>query len=241
MKVAVIDDLLECRIEIQNCLHRYFAEHYANEVLSIENFSSGEAFLSSFKKDTYELIFIDQYMEKLTGIETALEIREIDELVTLIFITTSRDHAIDGYKVRAGGYLLKPFAYIEFENTLSLLSIAKLRSARFIRVEDEQILLREILWCDLDGHYIQIHTEQRNILRFRISFGNLSSMLFNYPQFLTCYKGCIVNLDHVERLDEMDFILTTGEKIPFSKRNKKNIETDYHTYLFQKAREEELL
>ena len=63
----------------------------------------------------------------------------------------------------------------------------------------------------------------------------------NYPQFLICYKGCIINLDHVEQMSELDFILTNKEKIPVSKRDRKKIESDYHTYLFQKAREEELL
>ena len=40
MKVAVIDDLSECRNEIQDSLHRFFAEHYADEILTIEDFSS---------------------------------------------------------------------------------------------------------------------------------------------------------------------------------------------------------
>ncbi|MFQ8898967.1 MAG: LytTR family transcriptional regulator DNA-binding domain-containing protein [[Clostridium] scindens] len=121
------------------------------------------------------------------------------------------------------------------------LGIARLRNARFICVQDEKILLREIFWCDMDGHYVQIHTHRRGILRFRVSFGAVADKLFDYPQFLTCYKGCIVNLDHVERIDDLDFLLTNGERVLFSKRDRKKIESDYHTYLFQKAREEELL
>lgn len=241
MKVAVIDDLSECRNEIQDSLHRFFAEHYADEILTIEDFSSGEAFLSTFRKDTFDLIFIDQYMDGLSGIDTAWKIRQSDELVSLVFVTTSRDHAIDSYQVKAGGYLLKPFSYAAFEHTLSMLSIAKIRNARFICLEEDRILLREILWCDVDGHYVQVHTEQRGIRRYRIPFSNLTTMLLCYPQFQTCYKGCIVNLDHVERLDKLDFLLRTGKRLPFSKRDRKKIEMNYHTYLFQKAREEDLL
>ena len=88
---------------------------------------------------------------------------------------------------------------------------------------------------------MQIHTEQRGIMRIRIPFTKVSELLLNYPQFLICYKGCIINLDHVEQMSELDFILTNKEKIPVSKRDRKKIESDYHTYLFQKAREEELL
>ena len=69
----------------------------------------------------------------------------------------------------------------------------------------------------------------------------MADKLLAYPQFLTCYKGCIVNLDHAERINDLDFLLTNGETVLFSKRDRKKIENDYHTYLFQKAREEGLL
>lgn len=241
MKIAIIDDLLECRNEIQSCLHRFFNQHYAKEFFSIEEFSCGEDFLSVFQKDSYDLVFIDQYMKSLSGIETAQQIRELDKLVTLIFITTSKDHAIDSYQVRAGGYLLKPFSYEEFEQTLLLQDMTRLRNARFICVDNEKILIHDILWCNVDGHYIHIHTHERGDLRFRMRFAAVSDMLLEYQQFLTCYKGCIVNLDHVDCLEDQAFLLTTGDKILFSKRDEKKIEYDYHTYLFQKAREEALL
>lgn len=241
MKIAIIDDFLECRNEIQHCLSRFFTEHYAREPLCVTEFSSGEEFLSVFQKDMYDLIFIDQYMDGMTGIDTAKQIRHSDDLVTLVFITTSRDHAIDSYQVKAGGYLLKPFSYTDFEQTLRLLDLARLRNAMFIYVQNEKILLREILWCDVDGHYVQIHTYERGVLRYRISFGLVSDTLMEYPQFLLCYKGCIVNLEQVRYMGEMEFVLMTDEKILFAKRDRKKIENGYHAYLFQRAREEELL
>lgn len=241
MKVAIIDDLAECRNDIQSCLRQFFSKHYAEESFRIEEFISGEAFLTVFRKDSYDLIFIDQYMDGLSGMDTARQIRVSDAFVPLVFITTSRDHAIDSYQVRAGGYLLKPFSYEDFEQTLLLLDMARLRNARYICVQDERILLREILWCDVDGHYMQIHTRQHGDLRYRIPFATVADMLMDYPQFLTCYKGCIVNLDHVEQMEEVAFLLGTGDRVPFSKRDRKNIENGYHRYLFHKAREEELL
>ena len=84
-------------------------------------------------------------MQELSGIETARQIREFDKLVILVFITTSRDYAIDSYQVRAGGYLLKPFSYDDFEQTLLLLDLAKLRNARFICLQNEKMLLRVLM------------------------------------------------------------------------------------------------
>lgn len=241
MKVAIIDDLLEYRNEIRSCIHRFFSDIYTDEMLYIDEFCCGEDFLTVFRKDAYDFVFIDQYMERLSGIDTAKVVRQIDELVMLIFITTSREHAVESYQVRASGYLVKPFSYEEFKQTMVLAGVSKLRNARFISVQNEKILLREILWCDIDGHYVQVHTQQRGVLRYRVPFATLSDKLINYPQFLNCYKGCLINLEHVEAIDELEFILISGERILFSKRDKKRIENEYHTYLFHKAREDELL
>lgn len=240
MKAAVIDDLSECRNEIRDCLRQYVFDHLINEQLSIDYFCSGEMFLAAFQKQSYDLIFLDQYMKGLSGIETARSIRQKDEVVSLIFVTTSRHHAIDSYQVRASGYLLKPFQYAEFENTLSMISMKKLKRARFIHMEREKILLREILWCDIDGHYVQIHTSERGVLRYRSAFVEISKKLLDYPQFLTCYKGCIINLDQVKRIDASAFLLTSNVWILFSKRDRKMIEAYYYDYLFQKAREEDI-
>ncbi|MBU3874915.1 LytTR family DNA-binding domain-containing protein [Faecalicatena sp. AGMB00832] len=241
MKAAVIDDLAECREEATNALRRYFHENYAGETPVIEEFKDGEEFLSAFIPGGYDLIFIDQYMSGLSGIETAQRIREADRLAALIFITTSREHAVESFRVRACGYLVKPYTYEDFERTMTLCGIEKIRNARFIQIGDVKILLRDILWCSQDDHYVQIHTQSRSILRFRIAFKRFTALLSPYPQFLTCYKGCIVNMERVEQIDGLDFVIDTGDKVPFSQRDKRKLETMFHSYLFQREREDELL
>lgn len=241
MRVAIIDDDAWCRQDIREHLSRYLEENFAGESPVIEEFRGGEEFLCCFVPEAYDIIFLDQYMNGVTGIDTAREIRQRDALAAIIFVTYSRDHAVDSYEVRACGYLVKPYEYGDFEKTMKLAGMEKIRGARFIRLEQEKILLREILWCDQDGHYVQIHTEKRGVLRFRLSFGQFILLIKKYPQFLICYKGCVINMERVERMDDLDFITDTGEKVPFSKRDRRKIQTLYWNFLFQREREEELL
>lgn len=236
MRIAVIDDLDICRQDIKDCLTHYFCENYSGETPVIEDFSSGEDFLARFTPETFDIIFIDQYLDGISGIKTALKIRESDKFVAVIFVTTSTDHAIDSYGVRACGYLVKPYDYSDFENTMNLAGLEKIRDARYVQIGQDKILLREILWCTQDGHYVQIHTEKRGTLRYRISFGKFSVLLQPYPQFLTCYKCCIVNLDRVRCMDKGDFIMETDEKVLSSQREKRKIESLYYTYLFHRER-----
>lgn len=241
MRAAIIDDMESCRLDLRKCLHRYLNEHYAGETPIVEEFSSGEDFLSQFQPESWDVIFIDQYMAGLSGIDTAGQIRERDKLAALVFVTTSVSHAVESYGVRACGYLVKPYDYGDFEKTMELAGLEKIRNARFIRVEREKVLLREILWCDKDEHYTQIHTDRRGVLRFRLSFAELNGLLAPYPQFLPCYKGCIVNAERVERIDALAFRMDNGASVPFAQREKKKLEGLYSAYLFQREREDALL
>ena len=150
--------------------------------------------------------------------DTAREIRKLDEEARPYFVTTSSDHAVDSYGVRASGYLIKPFTYEAFGETMRLARLGKIMNARFIALGDDRILLKEILWCDRDGHYVQIHTDMQGVLRYRVAFASLEAVLSAYPQFLPCYRGLIINMDRVRRMEELEFLMDTGERVPFRKR-----------------------
>ena len=72
-------------------------------------------------------------------------------------------------------------------------------------------------------------------------FGELAGLLAPYPQFLPCYKGCIVNAERVERIDALVFRMDNGAGVPFAQREKKKLEGLYSSYLFQREREDALL
>ena len=103
------------------------------------------------------------------------------------------------------------------------------------------ILLKEILWCDRDGHYVQIHTDMRGVLRYRVTIAFLEAVLSAYPQFLPCYRGLIINMDRVRRMEELEFLMDTGERVPFRKRDHKEIKSRFSQYMFRRARGEDLL
>lgn len=94
MKIAIIDDLAEDRQRLTSYLKLYFSKSYANAPLFIQDYTNGEDFLSSSVRNNYDIIFIDYYMPKMSGMETASQIRRTAPSVALIFTTTSNDHAV---------------------------------------------------------------------------------------------------------------------------------------------------
>ncbi len=75
---------------------------------TLDRFSSGEDFLGAFTPGKYDLIFLDIYMDGITGMETAKRIRQTDHDCRIIFITISPEFAVESYNVNASFYLLKP-------------------------------------------------------------------------------------------------------------------------------------
>ena len=73
-------------------------------------FSTGETFLSVWKPGMYDIVFLDIFMDQLTGVDVARQIRKTDASVKIIFCTTSNEFASESYCVDASFYLLKPFS-----------------------------------------------------------------------------------------------------------------------------------
>lgn len=244
MNIAIIEDLKRDSLIITQYLQRYFSTQCCSLPLSIKTFENGESFLSTFIRGSYDFIFIDYYMERMSGMETARHIRKTDSEVILIFTTASRDFAIDAYKVKASGYLVKPFSYDELAEILSLIDLKQMKERQSITItsgyEQIQILINDIIYCDISGHYVQIHTNNRGLLRTRMTFSEISSLLEPYPEFLLCFRGCLINMNQVDHIDNLIFFMKDGARIPLRKKEQDKIMKVYADFIFEKVRDKNL-
>lgn len=111
IRIALIDDN-PSDIDIgKHYVDTYFQNRpdAANMEISISSYMDGPSFLADFRPDDFDLILLDIYMPAMEGMDVAREVRRLDESVKIIFLTTSREHALEGYKVFASGYILKPW------------------------------------------------------------------------------------------------------------------------------------
>lgn len=235
MNIAIVDDFVQdCQILV-DFLHDYCQK---NSVLAnIDIFYDGESILEGITKQSYDIIFLDIYMSGMDGMETAQKIRELDSICLIVFSTSSDRHAVKSFRVRAFDYLVKPYGYDQFEEVMSLCEQALLKKARYIEIKEGRsftnIFLRDIIYADYYNHYVQIHTKQR-VVKSYMPFRTFSEILSPYPQFLYCYRNCIVNMDEVASLDDRDFILHNNERVPISRAQRAEIRRAYSDYAFKK-------
>lgn len=112
MRVGIVDDEVAARANIHAALDRYAEENRVS--LSVEEFPGAGAFLA-VRDDSYDILFLDIDMPGMSGMELAESLRLTGSAVSIIFCTNLEQFAVDGYKVSATGFLVKPVRWYPFQ------------------------------------------------------------------------------------------------------------------------------
>ena len=107
--IALCDDEADAIQKTEDMLRNYQRKHKWLD-FAIERFGNADMLLYKVKEGNYmpDLILMDIYMPDKLGIEVAGELRSIGNESKIIFLTASREHALDAFGVGAVQYLVKP-------------------------------------------------------------------------------------------------------------------------------------
>lgn len=174
-----------------------------NRPCDIESFPDGESFLTSFYPGKYDLIFLDIYMGKIGGIDVAGRVRAVDPHVPIAFVTTSTDHALDGYRLHVDRYLEKPIDPDDVSEALDLAAHRRDEAPGItIKVDrrDVAIPFKRIRYAEQRNHTVIYHLSGGQDISAR---GRLDSLedIAPTPPFFRCHQSYLVNLEHVYRVN----------------------------------------
>lgn len=239
MNIAICDDLEVDRKILTDMINRYFTE--LNSIVNITTYSNGEDLISNFNHQNFDLIFLDIYMYKLNGIDTAKEIRKKNYNSILVFITTSSDFALDAYDLDALQYVIKPLTYDKIKKILDKCLKQISANLHFIEILKDgypvKIPLNDIYYIDVYDKTCYIHLKDK-VLKTYSALAKLWESLEN-SSFLKCHRSYIVNMLYINEMLSNDFLLKNGEKIPISKSDKLNLKQTYLDFVFQQMRTKE--
>ncbi|CEP80451.1 two-component response regulator VirR-like [[Clostridium] sordellii] len=105
IKIGICEDEKEIQDLIETYLHSILKS--INIDYEIKKYNLGEELLESNLKEI-DILLLDIQMGQINGMDTARKIREVDNKMEIIFITSLIDYVQEGYEVRAYRYLLKP-------------------------------------------------------------------------------------------------------------------------------------
>ena len=98
VRIAVVEDEAVSRQLLADYLARYSEEN--NVPFEVTYFEDGGAIIGDYKP-VYDIILMDIQMTHVDGMTAARAIREVDQEVVLVFITSAAQFAIHGYQVGA--------------------------------------------------------------------------------------------------------------------------------------------
>lgn len=171
-----------------------------------------------------DLFFLDIQMPDLTGLEFS---RLLPAKSKVVFTTAFDQYAIEGYKVNALDYLLKPFDYNEFLNaaqkarnhfeTNSFQNNENQQNNKnsdfiFVKSEYRQIKINfsEILYIEGLKDYVKIYTSShpRPILTL-MSLKKLEEELPS-EQFMRVHRSYIISLEKIEAIERNHVVIKDG-------------------------------
>jgi len=241
MKIAICED----NPEDCSCITRILQEYMNGNgyISKIDIYETAEKFINCFIPELYEIIFLDIYLNGMTGIEAAKLIRDKDPHVAIVFITVSCDHALDAFSVRASAYVTKPVTSKDMHNALKQCQHIFIKNARFIEVVSKRRKIKipvvKIMYIETYGRETVIHTENGDIkTTMPILLNQLEQSLGS--SFLRCHRSYIVNMNHIREITAKDIILTNGDKVPLRQRGRSQIYEKYGEFLSARLFEEVL-
>ncbi|TRZ42150.1 LytR/AlgR family response regulator transcription factor [Robertkochia solimangrovi] len=182
------------------------------------------------KEENIDLIFMDIQMPDLNGLDFS---RTLKGKARLIFTTAFDQYAIEGYKVDALDYLLKPFDYTEFlaaaSKALDWYQITErnnqdsggerkpAKEYLFVRSEYRQLKIRidDILYFEGLKDYIKIYLkdQQKPILTLK----SLKSIFEELPEkrFMRIHRSFVIALDKIDEI-ERNQVVIQGKRITVS-------------------------
>lgn len=223
ISIAICDDAKELVEKLEGFIKLFIDE--SGEEIGIQKYYSGESLLGS-NHSHIDLVFLDIHMPGgMNGLKTAQLLREKNKKISIIFLTSLIQYALEGYKVQAYNYILKPVAYKVIKKELEVW-IQKNRVADdpYILVHNNsgeyKICLKALKYIETYKRNLLFHTAGEEIICYK-KMRDIEQELKEHG-FFRCHVGYLLNMLYVDTVEKLEAKLVTGEIIPIAKLKRKD-------------------
>lgn len=230
--IAIDDEPLALR-QIKSYIDR------AEQLELVAACRSAKEALKVLEQNRVDLIFVDINMPDMNGLEL---VRSLTSTHYIVFTTAHPEFAIEGFKLNAIDYLLKPFTFEEFmkaaQKAISLVDLverchaaesaiaqneAESSDKEYISVKADYktqlVKISDIVYLESAGEYVRLHIEGSSTITTLFRLKNMETSL---PQesFLRVHRSYIVNLRRISSYTKGRIFLDNGEYIPLGENYK---------------------
>ncbi len=231
IRVAIVDDDGADRKKIKDCLD--FVAEEENQIFEVSEFENAECFFMKFDCN-FDIVFLDIEMPYCDGMTAAKRLRQIDKVVTLVFVTNLAQYAVAGYEVDALDYILKPVDKYSFSLKMKRVLSRTLRNAEdsvMVPTEDGDIVpikISTVRYVEVRGHYVVFHTADGEFSQYA-TLKSVEDKLKDFP-FAKCNRCFLVNLSYIEKIRDNEAMIG-GDGLQISRPQRKAFLSAFSDYL----------
>ena len=238
MKIAICDDDMQELLNISLLVDEYFNCGFTEDKIDVSRFESSMKLLSQIESGVhFDVFLLDVIMPNLNGIELAAEIRKMDQVAKIIFLTSSSEFAVNSYSVGAFNYLLKPiqrgqlFSVLEkacndIDSGLKQYIVVKTQTSL------SKVFLHELIYVEVMGRTVCFHQKGGISLESSSTISQVEAVLLIDNRFIKPHRSYIVNLDYTKSLSQHGLITTSNQLIPISRNVFKDVKRAYINHFF---------
>ncbi len=221
INVAIVENEEDVALKDEKLLERYAEENK----ITIEKkiFSNAMDFLED--QTVFDAVLMDIDMPGINGMDAAEQLRNQNKNIDIVFTTNLPQYAIDGYKVEAIDFVIKPVTFPNLSFAMDKIVEKKknsLNDSFFLKIGSmaRRFDNDELIYFEMVGHNIVMHEEGLEPFKVRGSLKMIEPVL-NPDVFVKINSGIIVNLSKVRSLDDGMCIMEDGSSLPVSRSHKK--------------------
>lgn len=198
--------------------------------------SSASEAQAALQTESVDLIFVDINMPDMSGIDF---VKGLQSAPMIIFTTAYSEYAVEGFRLDAVDYLLKPFSFADFERAVgkavSLYELKQLRDSQqgsaettpaaesdsndyiSIKADYKVSLVRysDIIFIESVGEYVRLHLTNASPITTLFRLKNMETALPS-DRFMRVHRSYIVNLEHIAAYARGRVYLDNEEYVPIS-------------------------
>lgn len=239
MNIAICDDNQKELEHLCSLVREYQRRHPSLEIQA-ERFPSMQALAAQMENGSeYQLFLLDILMPGCTGIEFAQSVRQGGGQGAFIFVSASREYALDAFSVDAMQYILKPVEgpplFAAMDKAMRALRTETAKSMAVSTQEGiKTIHYHNIVFVECAGHFVHFHlTDGTNLCSktLRQSFASYVAPLLADERFVRTHHSFVVNKQHVLKLSQREFLLSGDYLVPISRDKFADVKASYLNFV----------
>ena len=226
LNICLCDDNIEILNYYSNRIKELSDEN--NYAFTIETFESGESLIFELEDNPnrFNVIIIDIIMKNINGIEATKILRDYGYDGIIIFLTSSKEFALDSFKVEPLNYILKNDSDNRFDDIFikAAREVNKIANKNMIistKSKNIVINLDSILYMESLGKKVILHKVSGDVKEVNCVFKDIYDRVKKFG-FVRCHKSYILNIKYIQSFNKLECTLQNDVITPIGRKYSKD-------------------